>query len=346
MTSLRARAGGIAACLLAMALAGCESPPPPVEDGWSRGRLAVAEPGREGLSVAVRAGDTVYGLARQYGVPIRAIIDLNRLHPPYLLAAGSTLRLPRSDIHVVAPGDTLSAIARRYGTELSDLTRLNGIGAPYIIRPGQRIRLSGRAVAGERRSERENGGPATAKVIESPNRGRPVAVGAAAAPGRDARSAAVARPAPAPPPPRSGAGFAWPLRGEVVQRFGPAGKGRHNDGINIAVARGTAVSAAEDGVVVYAGNELRGYGNLLLIRHADGWMTAYAHNDALLAKRGDKVGRGQVIARAGSSGNVTVPQLHFEIRRNSRAVDPLAHLERMRALLTPAVAPGGPPGPG
>ena len=100
----------------------------------------------------------------------------------------------------------------------------------------------------------------------------------------------------------------------------------HNDGINISAPRGAAVRAAEDGVVAYAGNELGGYGNLVLVRHAGGWTSAYAHNEKLLVSRGNTVRRGQVIALVGSSGNVTTPQTHFELRRGARAVDPLKSL--------------------
>jgi len=134
--------------------------------------------------------------------------------------------------------------------------------------------------------------------------------------------------APPDPPARTAAVFAWPVDGEVISRFGTAGSGLRNDGINIAVPRGTVVRAAEAGVVVYAGNELRGFGNLVLIKHGDGWMTAYAHADALLVEKGRQVRRGEPIARVGSSGNVDRPQLHFEIRRGQRAVDPLDHLPR------------------
>ena len=124
------------------------------------------------------------------------------------------------------------------------------------------------------------------------------------------------------PPPKSGRGFIWPVKGEVIAEFGTTGKGQHNDGINIKVPPGTPVVAADDGVVAYSGNELRGFGNLLLIKHSDGWMTAYAHNQALLVKRGETVKRGQKIAKSGDSGGVSEPQLHFEIRQGTRAVDP------------------------
>jgi murein DD-endopeptidase MepM/ murein hydrolase activator NlpD len=120
--------------------------------------------------------------------------------------------------------------------------------------------------------------------------------------------------------------FLWPVNGKIVSPFGPKDGGLHNDGINIAAPLGTPIHAADNGVVVYAGNELRGFGNLLLVRHADGWVSAYAHCDALLVKRGDNVKRGQVIARVGQSGNVTAPQLHFELRKGAEAVDPLAQL--------------------
>ena len=104
---------------------------------------------------------------------------------------------------------------------------------------------------------------------------------------------------------------------------GPSTNGQQNDGINIAVAENTPVKAAEEGVVSYAGNELKGYGNLVLVRHPNGYVTAYAHAKELLVKRGDQVKRGQVIARSGQSGNVNAPQLHFEIRKGASPVDPM-----------------------
>lgn len=120
--------------------------------------------------------------------------------------------------------------------------------------------------------------------------------------------------------------FLWPVNGKIISPFGVKDGGQHNDGINIAAPLGTPVHAADTGVVVYAGNELRGFGNLLLIRHDNGWVSAYAHCDALLVKRGDTVKRGQVIARVGQSGNVNAPQLHFELRKGAEAVDPIGQL--------------------
>ncbi|MBF0373497.1 MAG: M23 family metallopeptidase, partial [Alphaproteobacteria bacterium] len=157
----------------------------------------------------------------------------------------------------------------------------------------------------------------------------PAAVAAA-----PAATVAASRPGPAmiaEPPPMSRSGFGWPLEGKVVQGYGTIAKGQRNDGINIKAARGTPIKAAQDGVVAYAGNELRGFGNLLLIKHADGWMTAYGHADELLVGRGDMVKRGQAVAKVGGSGNVGEPQLHFEIRKGVQAVDPTSHLPQRQA---------------
>ena len=134
----------------------------------------------------------------------------------------------------------------------------------------------------------------------------------------------------APPPDSAGARerFLWPVEGPLLSRFGAKPDGRRNDGINIAAPVGSAVRAARDGVVAYAGNEIGGYGNLVLLRHRDGWMTAYAHNDSLLVRKGEAVRRGQVIARSGKSGRVSRPQAHFEIRRHGEPRDPLRLLSR------------------
>jgi murein DD-endopeptidase MepM/ murein hydrolase activator NlpD len=120
--------------------------------------------------------------------------------------------------------------------------------------------------------------------------------------------------------------FRWPVRGRIIAAFGPKPNGLQNDGINLAVPEGTPIKAADDGVVAYAGNELKGYGNLVLVRHSNGFVTAYAHASEILVKRGEEVKRGQVIAHSGQTGNVTSPQLHFEIRKGATPVDPAQYL--------------------
>lgn len=124
----------------------------------------------------------------------------------------------------------------------------------------------------------------------------------------------------------------WPLKGKILARYGRIGDGRRNDGINIAGRRGDSVRAVADGTVAYAGNEIRGFGNLLLVRHADGWISAYAHNERVLVRKGERVRKGQIVSRVGSTGNVDGPQLHFELRRDKRLVDPERHLPRTREV--------------
>ncbi len=152
-----------------------------------------------------------------------------------------------------------------------------------------------------------------------------MAVAAAATAG-----AGLPRPAAKPEVPLSlsSGGFRWPLRGTILSGFGDQEDGARNDGINIAAAAGTPVRAADDGIVAYAGNELRGYGNLLLIRHADSWMSAYAHVGRLLVDRGQRVRRGQPIATVGQTGSVGSPQLHFELRRDGQPVAPTTFMEQ------------------
>lgn len=261
-------------------------------------------------AVAVAAGDTVYGIARRYGVPIRAVIEANDLRPPYVLRIGQRLVLPTGRYHTVKPGETAYAISRLYDVDVHGLMRLNRIKAPYTITVGQRLLLPGAYAPA-----------AVAATTRAP-------VPPAPAPRRPAPEEEVlgAKPAPAkvpPPPARSAGRFAWPVVGPIISGFGPKPGGLYNDGINISGPAGAPVRAAENGVVAYAGNELRGFGNLLLVRHAGGWTTAYAHNEQLLVERGDTVKRGQIIGRVGNTGQVRTPQLHFEIRQGEKAVDPL-----------------------
>ncbi|MCZ6466875.1 MAG: LysM peptidoglycan-binding domain-containing M23 family metallopeptidase [Alphaproteobacteria bacterium] len=273
-----------------------------------------------GGAVIVGAGDTVYALSRRHGVFVRAIIDANRLRPPYRLRVGQRVVLPRGREHVIRGGETLYGISRLNGVGVYEMARANGLKPPYTIRAGQRLRVPGSAgTAGK-------GTPPGAKAAPGPRpaaRKKPAVQAAIPA----LRPKTPKAPAAVPkPPPRSGRGFLWPLKGRVLSAFGAKARGLRNDGINIAAPRGSPVRAAENGVVAYAGNELRGFGNLLLIKHTGGWVSAYAHNQTLLVKRGDRVRKRQVIAKVGSSGNVSAPQLHFELRRGRRAVDPRKHL--------------------
>ncbi|HYM30589.1 MAG TPA: peptidoglycan DD-metalloendopeptidase family protein [Candidatus Cybelea sp.] len=269
-------------------------------------------------SVRAAPGDTVFTIAQREKVPVRALVDANNLVPPYTLSAGQTLIVPRAVFYTVQRGDTLYSVSRRYSVDLYSLAQANGIPAPYRVTTGRRLRIpAGPDLPESAQQAVPTPPPAAASPAVQPP---PATEPAASARASDAKLAIPS------PPPRAGKTFAWPVRGQMISNFGTKPGGLHNDGINIAVGKGAEVRAAENGVVVYSGNELRGYGKLLLIRHADGWMTAYAHNDELLVHRGDMVRRGQVIAHAGATGNVTRPQLHFEIRHGVQAVDPVPYL--------------------
>lgn len=283
---------------------------------------------RCGGGVTVQSGDTVFGIARRCNVSVREVIEVNRLSPPYIVYPGQLLRMPGGGSeHVVRRGDTLSVLARRYGVDFQTLARSNGKTSPYTIYVGERLRIPGSYGGGGTQVARQPG----SMVISSPGtqaRQPPPPRQSAQASAATSRHEAF-RPRqslPPEPPPLAGRGFAWPLKGEVIAKFGPLAKGQHNDGINIAAPRGTPITAAENGVVAYAGNELKGFGNLLLIKHADGWITAYAHGDTLLVAKGESVKRGQQIATVGSSGTVSTPQLHFELRKGTQAVNPLDYL--------------------
>ncbi|MSO98118.1 MAG: LysM peptidoglycan-binding domain-containing protein [Rhodospirillaceae bacterium] len=297
-------------------------------------------------------GDTLSKLARQYGVEMRLIADANELAPPYIIAIGQTLWIPDPFTAAAAPVIAPSVpVASAGGVSRPTVTpgvsaspRSSAIAVeslpppagqlpqvqPTQIQPrqGQPPSIQSQPVAPPQ--FRQVPPPAEAAPIAEPQERAIGSVRPAVESADVSAQTASLPPEPAPltlPPPRAAARFVWPLKGKVISGFGPSGKGLHNDGINIAAVAGAQVKAADNGVVAYAGNELKGFGNLLLIKHSDGWITAYAHNDKLLVKRGDEIQQGQVISTVGRTGNVDAPQLHFEIRQGTQSVDPMAHLE-------------------
>jgi murein DD-endopeptidase MepM/ murein hydrolase activator NlpD len=279
---------------------------------------------RSPARVTIQRGQTLSEIAQSYHVPMRVIAEANGLSPPYHIQAGRTLVIP-------AGGATKSepvAVAALPPTSSEAGAPPAAVPAPPAAIPSQE--------------------PSVAAAPLPPVIAPPTAPRAEPAP--------PAKPAPAPssphepssragenaPPPAAHAGgaFLWPVRGRILAVYGSRTDGTHNDGINIGAPKGTAVQAADAGIVAYTGNELRGYGNLILVKHANGWISAYAHCDQLLVKRGEKVARGQVIARVGSSGNVSEPQLHFELRRGHTAVDPREFLAPLPIAATKQARPG------
>jgi murein DD-endopeptidase MepM/ murein hydrolase activator NlpD len=305
-----------------------------------------------GTTIIVGTSDTLEILAHRYNVTPAAILQANGYKGPRVLSPGQQLIIPHSgavaaapamsapaskpavavvaapSVHVVNHGDTLVGVARRNHISAGELAKANG------LEPGSKLRIGMKLTV-----------PAKTAVI-APS-GQPVVAQAAAAPPATKVAAVTTVPqqkvrlaqattveeAPVAEFPVKAAEatgalptFRWPVRGKVITSYGAKTNGKANDGINLAVPEGTPVKAAEDGVVAYSGNELKGYGNLVLVRHGNGYVTAYAHASELLVKRGDTIKRGQIIAKSGQSGEVGSPQLHFEIRKGSTPVDPLQFL--------------------
>ena len=254
--------------------------------------------------------------------------------------------------YTVKPGDSMYSIARQHHVLYSELQRVNGITDPRRVKPGAVLKVPGNGASEvasaappaassplaaapstpERYGESTtmqptviNGAKRVASLNNTANDASPVV--APVEPQPSNTKVAVAAPT-ASAGAAAGLKLRWPAEGKIIYNFGGRPDGTHNDGINLAVPLGTDVHAAESGVVVYAGSELKGYGNLILLRHDNGWVTAYAHNDELDVKRGDKVQRGQVIAKAGKTGSVDQPQVHFELRQGSKPVDPIPYLEQ------------------
>jgi murein DD-endopeptidase MepM/ murein hydrolase activator NlpD len=282
--------------------------------------------------VDVAPGDTMYAIARRYGVAMRDVIDANRLEAPFLLKVGQTLKLPPPRVYIVAPGDTVFSISRRFGVDMRTLVSMNELRAPYQVAAGQKLSMPVRGTPDEttlRIAVTTKTRDTTASVpLPQPRPSNTKKVLQADRNGQLVSATRIsARTSPLQPASRGGKRFLWPVRGRIISNFGPREGGLHNDGINIAAPNGVPIVAADNGVVAYAGQELRVFGNLLLIKHADGWTSAYAHAQRILVKRGDRVKRGQAIGTIGTTGSVTRPQLHFELRRGSRAVDPRGELE-------------------
>jgi murein DD-endopeptidase MepM/ murein hydrolase activator NlpD len=343
-------------------LASYAPPParPPMEATGTvapRSVAAIHGPGPGGTKIIVGTSDTLETLSRRYNVSPAAILQANGYKGPRNLSPGQQLIIPRPTavgaapalaapaskpvavaaapaVHVVNPGDTLLSVARRNHVPLSELARANSLEPTAKLRLGMKLTVPGAKTAAVASAAQ----PATVAVAAQPVAAATAPATRMAAAGGPAQSARLAQATPTvedaaavtPVKAAEATGalptFRWPVRGKVITSYGAKTNGKSNDGINLAVPEGTPVKAAEDGVVAYSGNELKGYGNLVLVRHSNGYVTAYAHASELMVKRGDTIKRGQIIAKSGQSGEVGSPQLHFEIRKGSSPVDPLQFL--------------------
>jgi murein DD-endopeptidase MepM/ murein hydrolase activator NlpD len=311
----------------------------------------------KGGTVRVEQGMTLYSISRANGLTVAQLAAANGISPPYTVSTGRVLRIPgvaqakapkpsfvaqeefASDEpvskpsggrHTVRGGETLFSLGRKYGVSPYAIADLNGLSHDQSLNIGQSLRVPGgkgksivSKVPAIDQSEQiaSNDDPVEADdtqqnlEVKKPVLDEEVPI---AKPVQQQTAEVEATPAMG--------SMRWPVKGKIISEYGAKPNGLKNEGINIAVPEGTGVRAAESGVVAYAGNELKGYGNLVLIRHEGGWVTAYAHAKELFVKRGDIVKRGDVIAKAGQTGSVSSPQLHFEVRKGATAMDPLKFL--------------------
>lgn len=305
----------------------------------------------------VAPGETLNSVARRYGKPVMVLARANNIPPDTMVRVGQHIVIPDARRSAQATGPSAAAAhkAAQHKVARQEALKQEADKQQANKQQDAKHEANKQAAAKHEASKHEASRQKASKHQDAKHQdaGRgdakhQVAAGAAAS-GKPAKRADVARrqvasadddgafkasavaapQAAAKPAQPAGASpsFRWPVRGHVITGFGPKPNGLQNDGIDLAVPQGTPVKAADDGVVAYAGNELKGYGNLVLIRHSNGYVTAYAHASEILVKRGEPVKRGQVIAKSGETGTVKSPELHFEIRKGATPVDPAQFLK-------------------
>jgi murein DD-endopeptidase MepM/ murein hydrolase activator NlpD len=292
----------------------------------------------------VQRGDHIDALARAFSTTRDILLSANHIRAPYVIHPGMIMKVPVAKAYVARSGDTLALVARRFSVGVSELAQLNHLTARADLQAGQKIGLPS--------SMRDNGPlPASYAYVTPPTRqtytpmpppsrtytqippsqssGYHPSAGYQSGPPQGSVTQVVPQLSDAEISQAARGRFVWPVRGDITAKFGPQGVGRRNDGIDIRASQGTAVKAAAPGEVVYAGNQVPGFGNLVLIKHSDGWVTAYAHLDAIGVQMKQQVTQGQQVGAVGTSGGASEPELHFEVRYaptpadKARPVDPV-----------------------
>ncbi len=250
--------------------------------------------------VRVVPGDTLYSLSRKYSVPVNDLAVMNNLKAPFNLVAGQKIRVPNlTDARAVEN----VVVKKKESSKTSQISSVDKTKAPEKkIEKTEKRKVADKAPVTTK--NKTTAVAQTKKISSDPTKKLP-------------KIAA-----------RSSSKFSWPVRGRILSDYGAKSNGLFNDGINISASRGSNVLAAENGVVAYAGNEVKGMGNLVIIQHDGGWMTVYAHMDSMVVRRGARVKVGQKIGTVGKTGKVETPQLHFEIRKGTRAYNPTSYLKK------------------
>ena len=252
---------------------------------------------KEKRIVIVYEGDSLYSISKREGVPISSIIKANKLEPPFTLFKGDKLIIAKAKIYLVKKGNTLFDIAQCFNVSISDIMKINQLKSNDIIYEGDKLFIPFSANSINTLCEKP------AKIIAKKSNNKTIIVGN-----------------------NKNSTYVWPVKGKVISNFGLLAKGLRNDGINISAQIGEPVLAIESGKIIYAGNEIQAFGNLILVKHFNNKTSAYAHLDKINVVKGEKVNKGQVIALVGNSGKVSIPQLHFEIRDKNGPLNPLKYL--------------------
>ena len=244
-------------------------------------------------------GDNLYSISKKFNIPIQKIIKSNKITSPFKIFPNQKIFLPRNKVYTVKKGDTLYSISRKFKTDLFSLSVLNKLNNVNQIKVNQKILIPEYILKPKKIKQKEKPLQKTEnkKIIKK-----------------------------IPLNNKVDSYFICQVKGKILNSFGSETPGFFNDGINISSNLGTSVKASLDGEIVYSGNEIPGYGNLILIKHSKNWITAYAHLEKIVKKKGNYVKKGETIGLVGKTGNVSEVQLHFEIRKGKEAVNPLKYL--------------------
>lgn len=277
----------------------------------------------------VAPGDTLTRIASRTGAGADAIARVNDLQPPFELREGQELQIPGGRYHLVRAGESGIAIARAYTVPWSRVVEANGLVEPFILRTGQRVLIPGTPSTSSSAAQRA---AAFRLNIDDILTGGEPALSTDARPSRAVAGPTRVLPATAaiaPPARFAGGGFAWPVQGRIIARFGAGRSGERQNGIIIATALETPVRAAADGVVAYVGSGIAALGGLVIVKHGSNWTTVYGYNAKLLVQRGQAVKKGQSIALSGETGVTERPALLFELRKGRAPVNPEDQLPRL-----------------
>ena len=269
-------------------------------------------------TITVAKGDTLYSLSRKYQIPVNDLAVMNGIGAPFALTVGQTLRVPDLGHPVTSKSDTKkSEPQKNVAPKTAQSKQVKAVNKKVEVKQNQKVETKKTEPKKNNAKPVKQAGTDTLKKTSKP---------------KPANKKQAANPKPKSEPQkiaaRSASKFTWPVRGTILSHFGAKMGGLYNDGINISASPNTVVSAAENGVVAYAGNEIRGMGNLVIIQHSDGWMTVYAHMNSMSVRRGVRVSVGQKIGTVGQTGKVNSPQLHFEIRKGTKPYNPINYLKK------------------